>query len=258
MRILKSIALASALCLTLTACNAGSDPAGDTSGSGASGQNASTDSSISDKAAGGQPDSSNTQPGLEKVPGVWPMVLVNTDHPLSESYDPPLEVVQGEKQFDARAASHFKDMLKAAEKDGIMLYVVSTYRTITYQKNLFEKDVKKYMAQGMSREAAEQETAKNIAIPGTSEHNLGLAADIVSSDWYHTHDDLTEDFEDTPAFDWLSANADKYGFILRYPKGKESVTKIVYEPWHYRYVGVENAAVIKKSGLCLEEYMEKR
>ena len=92
-------------------------------------------------------------------------------------------------------------------------------------------------------------------VPGTSEHNTGLAADIVSADWYSKHSDLTADFEDTPEFEWLYAHCADYGFILRYPPDKSATTGIGYEPWHYRYVGKEAASAITQSSLCLEEWL---
>ncbi len=110
------------------------------------------------------------------------------------------------------------------------------------------------MDQGLDAAAAEQEAARWVARPGASEHALGLAADIVSGDWYTGHSDLTCDFDQTPLFAWLQANAADYVFILRYPKDKEGVTGVHYEPWHYRYVGVEAAKEITAKGLTLEEY----
>jgi D-alanyl-D-alanine carboxypeptidase len=104
------------------------------------------------------------------------------------------------------------------------------------------------MNQGMDKVTATKEAAKIILPPGTSEHNLGLAMDIIS---------LEQSFENTKAFRWLSAHAQDYGFILRYPKDKEAITEIIYEPWHWRYVGIENAKKIKASGMCLEEYLGK-
>ena len=102
----------------------------------------------------------------------------------------------------------------------------------------------------------EEEAAKWVAIPGTSEHNTGLATDIVSSDWYTYNSDLEQSFEETDTFKWLYEHCADYGFILRFPKGKESVTGIVYEPWHYRYVGKDVAKYIMENDLTLEEFWE--
>ena len=104
----------------------------------------------------------------------------------------------------------------------------------------------------MTQEQAEAETAKSVAVPGTSEHQLGLALDIVDKSYQM----LEEDQQDTPAQQWLMANCWRYGFILRFPKDKEAVTGITYEPWHYRYVGEEVAKTITEGGLCLEEYLQ--
>ena len=110
------------------------------------------------------------------------------------------------------------------------------------------------MAQGYSEEEARTETAKNIAIPGTSEHQLGLAVDIVDKNYQI----LDETQEDTAVQKWLMENSWRYGFILRYPTDKSDITGIVYEPWHYRYVGKEAAEAIYNEGICLEEYLEKQ
>ena len=112
-----------------------------------------------------------------------------------------------------------------------------------------------YLGQGYTQELAEQQAARWVAAPGTSEHNLGLAADIVSADWYQNNDDLTGAFEETPEFAWLSQHCVEYGFVLRYPADKTTLTGVEYEPWHYRYVGVEDAQKIMAAGLCLEEYL---
>ena len=108
------------------------------------------------------------------------------------------------------------------------------------------------MNNGKSKEEAEKITATMIAIPGTSEHHTGLAADIVTP----THQTLDPEFADTDAGKWLQENAAEYGFILRYPEDKQDITEIIYESWHYRYVGVDHAMAIKENGLCLEEYLE--
>lgn len=186
----------------------------------------------------------------------WALFLVNNYNELPSGYNPKTVSVGNSKEFHAKAADALNKMLSAAEKSGNKLFLVSAYRTVSYQKGLFERNVQKLMNSGMSKSEATAETAINIAQPGKSEHNTGLAADIVSSDWYTYNTDLTASFEKTSHFKWLSKNAHKYGFILRYPKGKEDITEITYEPWHYRYVGEKYAKLIYESGLCLEEYME--
>ena len=145
-------------------------------------------------------------------------------------------------------------MLADAEAAGCKLYLVSGYRSVERQTALFKRKTNSFMAEGFSREEAEKQAAMWVARPGTSEHNTGLAADIVSADWYSKHSDLTADFEDTPEFEWLYAHCADYGFILRYPRGKENVTGVTYEPWHYRYVGKDAAKAIMQAGGTLEEY----
>ena len=146
------------------------------------------------------------------------------------------------------------DEVLALEAAGCKLYLVSGYRSVERQTALFKRKTNSFMAEGFSREEAEKQAAMWVARPGTSEHNTGLAADIVSADWYSKHSDLTADFEDTPEFEWLYAHCADYGFILRYPRGKENVTGVTYEPWHYRYVGKDAAKAIMQAGGTLEEY----
>lgn len=188
----------------------------------------------------------------------WQLRLVNAANPLPDDFEPETSNIAGyeHRPFDMRAADWLEKMLHDAEQDGCKLYLVSGYRSIGRQRALFQIKTEELMQQGLASQQAEQEAARWVARPGTSEHNLGLAADIVSADWYTTHNDLTEDFEQTPAFAWLKANCAEYGFILRYPKEKEAVTGISYEPWHYRYVGQEAAKQIMLTGITLEEYLQ--
>ena len=160
-----------------------------------------------------------------------------------------------EKQFDSRAVDSLNRMLEDADGAGYKTHVVSAYRSVSYQQGLFERKTDKYLAEGMTQEQAEQKAGTWVARPGASEHNLGLAVDIVSGDWYTYNNDLTAEFENTELFGWLEENAHKYGFILRYPEGKTEITGIEYEPWHYRYVGTEHATAITEQGICLEEYL---
>ena len=180
----------------------------------------------------------------------WNMLLVNRDYILPEDFSvklaPSISADSDSKQLDYRVAPHYNDMYLAAKEDGVTLTPVSGYRSVTRQKNNFENKIDTYMNQGYSKAQATQLAAKIILPPGTSEHNAGLAMDICS---------LSVDFENTEEFRWLSANAADYGFILRYPENKQEVTNITYEPWHWRYVGVEAAQAMKASGQCFEEYL---
>lgn len=184
----------------------------------------------------------------------WRLILVNRDHPLPEGY--PVETCLADdvtgKELQREAAEQYKAMQSAARQEGIELMLCSGYRSVEYQTGLFEKKKQYYLNRGLNEAAAQEEAATVVAIPGCSEHNSGLAADIVTPE----HQNLDTAFEETEAFRWLSDHAAEYGFILRYPDGKQDATGIIYEPWHYRYVGAENAQKIVNSGLCLEEFVE--
>ncbi len=180
----------------------------------------------------------------------WKTVLVNRNYILKEGYKPQLaEAVKGSGQYlDYRVAPYYQKMYDAALKDGVTLSPCSGYRSYDLQKNNFENKISYYMNQGYDKITATQNAARVILPPGTSEHNAGLAMDI---GW------VTEDFENSSAFAWLTANAQDYGFIMRYPKSeeKQQITEIIYEPWHWRFVGVELAQELKASGQVLEEYL---
>lgn len=185
----------------------------------------------------------------------WNLLLVNPNHGVPEGLEPVLAQVQGTYEMDQRVAPFMKEMIAAAKEDGINLWVLSTYRTQEYQQGLFDTNVKQLKNQGMTEEEAVKETAANVAVPGTSEHQTGLAADIMCSEWTGG---ITDDFAETDAYEWLHAHCAEYGFIERYPKGSTEITGIVYEPWHYRYVGKEHAEVIMEKGITLEEYLGVR
>ena len=182
----------------------------------------------------------------------WNLRLVNSDNPLGMDYQPQLKSVRGDLQMEARAADYMLRMVEDAKKDGVSLLICSAYRSVARQEVLYNNKVDYYLNKGFSKDEAKVRAAQVVAAPGTSEHNLGLAADIVTPSYQM----LDEGFEKTDACKWLKANAYKYGFILRYPKDKFEKTKVIYEPWHYRFVGIDHAKAIYESGLCLEEYLE--
>lgn len=196
----------------------------------------------------------------EDIDNAWAMFLVNNNNPLPEDYDKRITVKKvysnGDRdfEFDERAADYLINMFAAAKKDGINLTVNSSYRTIEYQQFNFDRSVQQRVNNGMSYEEAVLDTEKEVAYPGKSEHNAGLSADIFSDEYVSFDDD---GFKNTKAYAWLMENAADYGFILRYPEGKEDETGIIYEPWHYRFVGVYYAHKVKESGLCLEEFFEE-
>ena len=183
----------------------------------------------------------------------WNLLLVNKQNHLPENFDVELEKVSGDFRVDARIRDTLLRMMAHAREDGITLLICSAYRSPEYQTTLFENKKAELMQNGMAESEAIQTTATIITHPGTSEHHTGLAVDIVTPEYQG----LDSGFENTPAFQWLSQNGAKYGFILRYPKDKQDITDIIYEPWHYRYVGEEHAAAINEQKLCLEEYVEQ-
>ena len=194
-------------------------------------------------------------------PNDWRIILVNREHMLSKEIGIELtSITQNAKpnmKIDSRIATSYQDMVAAAKKEGINLYLRSGYRAIKLQQTYYDASVKSYKSQGLSDEEASAKALEYLQYPGASEHHTGLALDIISVEWQNTVEDLNATFENTDAFKWLDKNAAEYGFIIRYPKDKENITGIKYEPWHYRYVGKEVAAYLKEKGLTLEEYSEK-
>ena len=178
----------------------------------------------------------------------WYLTLVSIKYRLPDNYQPELTYpVKGiDRPLDARVTPHYVEMYNAAKADGCTLTPYSGWRSISRQKSNYENNLSTYMKEGHSRSRAELLAAEWILPPGASEHNMGVAMDIVNT---------KESFENTKEFKWLQAHAADYGFILRYPKDKVSITKVAYEPWHWRYVGVEDAKKMKASGKCLEEYL---
>lgn len=177
----------------------------------------------------------------------WYLTLVNSSYRIPDDYEPDLVYVCGSgERLDRKVAEHYEEMYNAAQKEGINLAPCSGYRSYELQERNYNNKVSFYESQGYSNKDAKVKAATIIMPPGSSEHNLGYAMDIVCVD---------EWFEDTAEFKWLTENAADYGFIMRYPKDKQDITKVIYEPWHWRYVGVELAKELKDSGLVLEEYM---
>lgn len=183
----------------------------------------------------------------------WKLVLVNEKNPLPEGFTVEVSKLPNGKEFDSRAIGELESMINAAKADGVSIFVTSSYRSYDYQVGLFNRKINQYKAQGYNDTEAYNIAKTIVAIPGTSEHNLGLAADIITP----SYQVLDEGFAETEAFKWLSENAADYGFILRYPKGKGDITGIIYEPWHYRYVGQAAARAITEQGICLEEYLNR-
>ena len=182
------------------------------------------------------------------------LLLVNAEHKLPENYEiePVPFLTEYQQSVDIHCFKLAKKMLEDCRKAGNPAVLCSSYRAHEKQVQLFEEEMQKYIFQGYSEKKARKKAGKAVAVPGTSEHELGLAMDIV--DRYYQL--LNEGQENTPTQQWLMENSYKYGFILRYPKDKTDITGIIYEPWHYRFVGKEAAKYIYEHNLCLEEYLE--
>lgn len=183
----------------------------------------------------------------------WRLVLINKQHPIPEDYEFTLGTIKGSMQCDERIISDLLAMLQAAKVDGVNLAICSPYRDLNRQEVLFNKKIKVYMGQGMSYMEAYKLASQAVTVPGASEHQIGLALDIFCD----TYTSLDEGFAETEAGKWLAEHSCEYGFTLRYPSGKEYITSIEYEPWHFRYVGKEAATIMKEEGICLEEFWDK-
>ncbi|MBQ8868510.1 MAG: M15 family metallopeptidase [Oscillospiraceae bacterium] len=189
--------------------------------------------------------------------GDWRLVIANKQYPLPESYKINVTYLPNGYRLDSRIVDAYNSMIAGAKEDGITLKIISGFRTYQGQTTLFNNKVNKYLNQGYSREKAKELAAQYVAPPGTSEHLTGLAVDLISTNWYNYNSDLNSGFEKTKEFEWLYNNCAEYGFVLRYPKDKEVITGYSYEPWHYRYVGIEAAKEIMSNKICLEEYVER-
>ena len=182
-----------------------------------------------------------------------PLILVNKKHKLPDDYEVELKTMYDKVNRAAKEAyGPLNDMLAAGRAEGLAFEICSSYRDVKVQERLFQEDVDVLMNRGYTYEEAYAEVARETMPPGHSEHSTGLAFDIVSMGYQM----LDAGQHNTRETQWLHEHCAEYGFILRYPKGKEEITEIDYESWHYRYVGVEAATYIMEQGICLEEYLE--
>lgn len=184
--------------------------------------------------------------------------LINKDNPVGEDYVPAelADIDDGAEEVDARIAESCDSFIDAIREAGFTdLYACSGYRTYEWQYEHYMTSKNNYIYAGYSEEEAETLTGRDYQYPGCSEHQYGMCMDIVTYS-YVTESGLTDGFDQTECWKWIDENDYKYGFILRYGKDKEDVTGIMYEPWHYRYVGVEHAAFMKEHDMCLEEYIQ--
>lgn len=178
----------------------------------------------------------------------WNLAIINTKYPLPDSYAPTLSnAISGSNiQLDSRVSERYAEMYAAAKLSGCVLTPYSGYHSYALQETNYNRKVNFYVNQGISAEEASQKASAQVLPAGCSEHNAGLAMDIVSA---------SSDFINTKEYKWLCENAYNYGFILRYPEDKTAITSMNFEPWHWRYVGTQAAKEMKEKNQCLEEYL---
>ena len=179
------------------------------------------------------------------------MLLVNPWNEVPEGYVPDLDTVEDGYLIDRRASNALMRMIYDCRAAGNLPVICSAYRTHEYQDELYQNKIFRLVASGVAPWDAPAVAARSVAVPGTSEHQLGLAVDIIDE----TYVNLDRWQENTAVQQWLMAHCTDYGFILRYPNEKSDITGIIYEPWHYRFVGVSTAKAVAESGLCFEEYL---
>lgn len=178
----------------------------------------------------------------------WNLILVNDNHYIPDNYQVELTELSNGKKVDSRIYPDLQQMFNDARSEGLSLFVREGYRTAEEQQQIMNDKIEEYENQGCSRKKAKKIAEEYVAVPGTSEHQLGLSVDINADTTKSSSDEV---------YQWLDENAYKYGFVKRYPSDKTDITGINNEPWHYRYVGKEAAEIIKKENLCLEEYVEQ-
>lgn len=197
----------------------------------------------------------NNTPEIQAVSDIkeedeWKIMLVNRDNTVPTNFTVDLVAFEN-VLVDYRIVDQLSNLIEAAYKDGVLLTVCSGYRSVTQQREIYEGKMQTYINLGYSEEASKINTGQYIQTPGSSEHHTGLAVDLLTDGAVS----LEETFADTPAYKWLNEHAEEYGFVERYPKEKSDITGVLWEPWHYRYVGVSNAKAINTMGICLEEYV---
>lgn len=178
----------------------------------------------------------------------WNLILVNRENYIPADYEVQLTELSNGKKVDSRIYPELQEMFNAARAQGYGLFVREGYRTQEEQQQLMNEKIEAYENEGKSKSEAKKLAEQWVAIPGTSEHQLGIAVDIINAD-------TTKSSRDD-VYNWLEENAHTYGFIKRYPSNKTDITGVINEPWHYRYVGKEAASAIYSQGICLEEYIE--
>jgi D-alanyl-D-alanine carboxypeptidase len=195
------------------------------------------------------------EPTPEGLPDIdlteWQYILVNPDNPIGSDFVPEVTLTEGVQYFDSRAVDSLNDMIADARAQGLSVYLQSAYRNYATQNYLFNGKVSQKQDAGLGYEEAVEAAKRIVAYPGTSEHQTGLACDIVDKYYQYMNESLAK----TELSKWLYAHCAEYGFIVRYPEDKQDITGVMYEPWHFRYVGEEAAQYIMEHGLCYEEFV---
>lgn len=178
----------------------------------------------------------------------WTVAIISVNYPLPDKYTPKLAAAlpSSNIELDARIVQYYQQMYAAAKQAGCILTPYSGYHSYSLQETTYTRKLNFYLSQGLSEEEAKAQTNKKILPAGCSEHNAGIAVDIVSA---------SADFVNTKEYQWLRDNAHNYGFVLRYPEEKEALTGVSFQPWHWRFVGVENAQKMVSANQCLEEFL---
>lgn len=202
----------------------------------------------------GYPTDNNEGTGEPQRPVMndWRLLLVNKWNKIPNNYTMELIELANGQAIDIRVYPDLQQMMDDCRAAGLSPIICSSYRSVEKQEMLYENKISRLMAEGYSYERAKEEAGKVVAIPGTSEHQTALALDIVDA----TNQNLDETQESTAVQKWLIEHSWEYGFVLRYPNGKSDITGIIYEQWHYRYVGRKAAREMKERDMCLEEYLE--
>ncbi len=186
-------------------------------------------------------------------PDDWRLILVNKQHPIPEDYETELGAIHNGLRVDKRIVNDLDRMLSAAVSDGVRLLVISPYRSPEKQHKLFTQKIDRAMRKGESFMTAYRETAQAVTLPGSSEHEIGLAVDLTTKE----HITLDAQYAESEGGKWLKEHCSEYGFILRYPEGYEEITGIEFEPWHFRYVGKDAARYITENDLTLEQFWDE-
>lgn len=183
----------------------------------------------------------------------WRLILVNPDNLIPDDFEVELEMTRYGYKVDKRIVKDVENMINAAANDNVSLLICYGYRTLEQSQQLFEKQINRQLARGLSQEEAVAEAKRWVAPPGTSDHHTGLALDIVTPEYQV----LNHGFYNTPAGQWMAKNCWDYGFVIRFPEDKQDITGITYEPWHLRYVGKEHSLAMRENNECLEEYVAR-